>query len=243
MMLNGICHSKIPSSIGFKNSMTTRIKFCGFSRKEDVLAAVQLDVHALGFVFYPSSPRCVSAEQARELIMLVPPFITTVGLFVNATQEQVVETISVAPVNVLQFHGDETPDECHRIAQAVQRPYICALRVKPGMRADDLLEYEAKHKVRSPWFRALLLDTFVDSVVNSFGGTGKVFDWSIIPKELAPRVVLSGGLSVQNATDAVACVRPYAVDISSGVELSKGIKDQLKVQAFINAVRLADQAP
>lgn len=222
--------------------MKTRIKLCGFTRKEDVHAAVQSDIHALGFVFYSPSPRAVSAEQANELIRLVPAFITTVGLFVNATQEQVAKVVSIAPVNLLQFHGDETAEECHQIAQAVQRPYICALRVKPGMNADDLLKCEVEHRVRSPWFRALLLDTFVDSDVNSFGGTGKVFDWSIIPKELAPRVVLGGGLTVHNVSGAVLQHHPWAVDVSSGIEQAKGIKDPVKMHAFVNAVSAVNAA-
>jgi phosphoribosylanthranilate isomerase len=212
--------------------MTTRIKLCGFTRKEDIDTALQLNVHALGFVFYPKSPRYVSPDQAAKLIAVVPPFVTTVGLFVNATQEQVIEVLNRAPVNLLQFHGDETPEECHRLAEAVQRPFIRALRVKSGMDADDLLKYEAQYRASSTWFRALLLDTFVDS----FGGSGKVFDWSIIPKELAPRVVLSGGLTVHNIAGAINQLRPWAVDVSSGIEQAKGIKDPIKMRAFVEAI-------
>lgn len=217
----------------------TRTKICGITRLEDLRVVIDAGADALGFVFYPPSPRYLTPEAAAPLISAMPPFVTSVGLFVNASLEELQAVIKRAPMQLLQFHGDESAQECHRLASAVNRPFIRAFRVKPDTSAADLLECEAEYQAASPLFQGLLLDTFVDS----FGGSGKVFDWSLIPKELAPRVVLSGGLSVQNATDAVARVRPYAVDISSGVELSKGIKDQLKVQAFINAVRLADQTP
>ena len=216
--------------------MVTRIKFCGFTRKEDVISALQLNVHALGFVFYPLSPRFVSADQVRELMTVVPPFVTTVGLFVNATIEQVVNIVMKAPVNLLQFHGDETPEECHHIAETVQRPFIRAIRVKPDMRAVDLLKCETEYRRSSPWFHALLLDTFVDT----FGGSGKAFDWSIIPKELAPRVVLSGGLTAHNIGGAIDKLRPWAVDVSSGIEQTKGIKDTVKMHAFAHAVQMAN---
>lgn len=216
--------------------MITRVKFCGFTRKEDIINALQLNVHALGFVFYPHSPRFVNADQAEELIKLVPPFVTKVGLFVNASQSQVAEILTKAPVDLLQFHGDETVEECHHLAEAVQRPFIRALRVKAGMSAADLLKCEVQYRAGSPWFRALLLDTFVDS----FGGSGKVFDWSIIPKELAPRVVLSGGLTAHNISDAIRQLRPWAVDVSSGIEQAKGIKDPGKMVAFIKEVQLAN---
>lgn len=217
----------------------TRVKICGITRADDLRAAVDAGAHALGFVFYPPSPRYLTSEAAAPLIAAMPPFVTSVGLFVNASVVEIQAVIAQASIQLLQFHGDESAQECHRLASAVNRPFIRAFRVKPDTSAADLLECEAEYQAASPLFQGLLLDTFVDS----FGGSGKVFDWSLIPKELAPRVVLSGGLSVQNATDAVVGVRPFAVDISSGVELSKGIKDQLKVQAFINAVRLADQVP
>jgi phosphoribosylanthranilate isomerase len=170
------------------------------------------------------------------LLQELPPFVMSVGLFVNASEEELRATIAKAPIQLLQFHGDETAGQCHQLASSVNRPFIRAFRVKPGTSAIDLLECENEYRAASPLFAGLLLDTFVDS----FGGSGKVFDWSLIPKELAPLVVLSGGLNVQNATDAVRRVRPFAVDISSGVELSKGIKDLVKVRAFVEAVRLAD---
>jgi len=214
----------------------TRIKICGLTRAEDVQTAVAEGADALGFVFYPASPRYVTPDAAAKLIALVPPFVTTVGLFVNATLDEVLSTVAQAPVSLLQFHGDETSEQCAAIARAVNRPFIRAARVKPDTSESDLLQCELEYRAASPLFSGLLLDTFVDS----YGGAGKVFDWSLIPEKLAPRVVLSGGLSVQNATGAVALVRPCAVDISSGVERTKGIKDAGKIRAFIDAVRAAD---
>jgi phosphoribosylanthranilate isomerase len=214
----------------------TRIKICGITRDEDLRSAVEQGADALGFVFYPKSPRYVTPQQAARLASSMPPYVSSVALFVNPTLEQVQEVVRVAPVSLIQFHGDETPGQCAQIADAVARPFVRAFRVKPDTGASDLLECELAYRAASPWFSGLLLDTYVDA----YGGAGKVFDWSLIPKELAPRVVLSGGLSVQNATEAVARVRPYAVDISSGVEQSKGIKDARKIAAFIAAVRAAD---
>jgi phosphoribosylanthranilate isomerase len=214
----------------------TRIKICGLTRIDDVRAAVSSGADALGFVFYPRSPRYVTAQQAADLIAAVPPFVTATGLFVNATEAEVTGTLAVAPIGLLQFHGDETPEQCARLAAAVARPWMKAFRVKPDTTGADLLEYERLCRAASPLFSSLLLDTYVDA----YGGAGKVFDWSLIPNELAPRVVLSGGLSAQNATDAVARVRPFAVDVSSGVEREKGIKDAARIAAFIDAVRAAD---
>jgi phosphoribosylanthranilate isomerase len=214
----------------------TRIKICGITREQDLRSAVELGADALGFVFFPKSPRFVTPQQAAALASSLPPYVSSVALFVNATLEQVQEVVQAAPVALIQFHGDETPAQCAAIAAAVARPFVRAFRVKPDTGAADLLECELAYRAASPWFSGLLLDTYVDA----YGGAGKVFDWSLIPKELAPRVVLSGGLSVQNATEAVVRVRPYAVDISSGVEESKGIKDARKIAAFIAAVRAAD---
>ncbi|MFL6657789.1 MAG: phosphoribosylanthranilate isomerase [Massilia sp.] len=214
----------------------TRTKICGLTRPEDVAVAVAEGADALGFVFYPPSPRYVTPVQAGALMQAVPPFVTTVALFVNASPDEVREVALIAPFMQLQLHGDETPAQCAAIAAAVQRPFIKVFRVKPDTSSADLLEYEHQYRNASPYFSGLLLDTHVDA----YGGAGKAFDWSLIPKELAPRVVLSGGLSVHNATDAVVSVRPYAVDISSGVEAGKGIKDARKIAAFIGAVRVAD---
>jgi phosphoribosylanthranilate isomerase len=216
----------------------TRIKICGLTRHEDVQAAVAAGADALGFVFYSRSPRYIQPEAAARLMAKIPPFVSTVGLFVNAGVAEVQEVVVQTSISLLQFHGDETPALCAAIASAVNRPYIRAIRVKPDTDPADLLEYESEYRAASTLFAGLLLDTYVDS----YGGSGKVFDWSLIPENIAPRVVLSGGLSAQNATDAVQCVRPYAVDVSSGVEHDKGIKDAAKIRAFIAAVRVADAA-
>ena len=220
-------------------SFRTRIKICGLTREEDVRATVAAGADALGLVFYPKSPRYVTPQRAGELAAAVPPFVSIVGLFVNPTLEEVQEVLLEAPLTVLQFHGDETPEQCAAIAEAVVRPFIRAARIGSSTQPADLLEYEQAYRSASPFFTGLLLDTLVEE----YGGSGKVFDWSLIPKELAPRSVLSGGLSVHNVTEAVAGVRPYAVDISSGVEAAKGIKDAARIEAFIQAVRLADATP
>lgn len=217
-------------------SHRTRIKICGLTRAEDVQAAVAAGADALGFVFYAASPRHVTPDAAARLIAQVPPFVATVGLFVNASVDDVVSTVARAPVSLLQFHGDETPSECANLARAVNRPFIRAFRVKPETTTADLLQYESEYRAASGLFAGLLLDAFVES----YGGAGKVFDWSLISKDIAPRVVLSGGLSVPNVAGAIARVRPFAVDISSGVEQAKGIKDVGKIRAFIDAVRMAD---
>ncbi len=216
----------------------TRIKICGLTRAEDVRAAAAAGADALGFVFYDKSPRCVDAEQASALIAQIPPFVTPVGLFVNAGAEEVAQVLAKAPLALLQFHGDESIEQCRDIAARVRRPFLRAVRVKADMRPADLVEYERQCRSSSEWFAGLLLDAFVEG----YGGGGKVFDWSLIPKEIAPRLVLSGGLNAQNATEAVRQVRPWAVDVSSGVEAARGIKDAARIAAFIGAVRAADTA-
>jgi phosphoribosylanthranilate isomerase len=215
----------------------TRIKICGLTRVEDMQAAVAAGADAIGLVFYAGSPRYIAPAQAAALLAQVPPFITTVGLFVNATPEEVADVVRQAPVSTLQFHGDETVDQCLAAAERVNRRFLRAARVKPGGEAADLLKYEAQYRAAGSLFAGLLLDAWSDE----FGGAGKVFDWSLIPEELAPRAVLSGGLSAHNVTDALARVRPYAVDVSSGVEQAKGIKDAAKIRAFIEQVRAADK--
>jgi phosphoribosylanthranilate isomerase len=217
----------------------TRIKICGLTRQEDVQGAIAAGADAIGFVFYPKSPRYIQADAAAKLMAQIPPFVSTVGLFVNASVEEVQAIVARAPLSLLQFHGDETPVECAAIAQAVNRPFIRAIRVKLETTAADLLKCESDYHAASNLFAGLLLDSFVDS----YGGGGKVFDWSLIPENIAPRVVLSGGLSAQNTTDAVQRVRPYAVDVSRGVERDKGIKDVMKIRAFVAAVRMADAIP
>lgn len=205
--------------------MKTRIKICGITRVEDALAAARLGADAIGLVFYPGSPRAVTPARAREIIDVLPPFVVPVGLFVNADAATVRETVAAAPVQLLQFHGDETPGYCADFGL----PFMRALRVRAGT---DLLQYAREFHAA----RGLLLDAWVDGV---HGGTGAVFDWSLIPPDLPMPVILSGGLNPDNVEQAVRRVRPWAVDVSSGVESTKGIKDAAKIEAFINGVRNA----
>ena len=216
----------------------TRIKLCGLSKSEDVRTAVLAGADAIGLVFYEKSPRYIAPEAAAQLIADIPPFITTVGLFVNASPEEVAKVVAIAPVSMLQFHGDETLEQCCRAAEAANRPFMRAIRVKPEMNGADLLKYDQEFRAASPLFVSLLLDTWVDS----YGGSGKAFDWSLIPEELAHRVVLSGGLNAQNVADAVARIHPYAVDVSSGIERSKGVKDASMMREFVQAVRRQQQS-
>ncbi len=203
----------------------TRIKICGFTREADVDAAFAAGADALGFVLYEKSARHVSLARAAELIARLPPFVTPVLLFVNATADEVRAAVDTIPHAVLQFHGDEDPAAC----EDPGRPYIRALRMAEGV---DLLDFAARfHKSQ-----ALLLDAHVEG----YGGGGKVFDWSQIPPSVPLPVVLSGGLSPVNVTDGVLGVRPWAVDVSSGVEVGKGIKDAVLMRRFCQAVRDAD---
>ncbi|PLX70518.1 MAG: phosphoribosylanthranilate isomerase [Azoarcus sp.] len=203
----------------------TRIKICGLTRPQDVRAAVDAGADAIGFVFYPPSPRHVSFDQAAELAALLPPFVTAVGLFVNPDPGFVDEALRRLPLQLLQFHGDEAEADCARYG----RPWIRAARVRAGV---DLLEFAACH----PGARGILLDAFVEC----YGGGGKTFDWSLIPAGLDRPLILSGGLDPENVREAVRRVRPWAVDVSSGVEVAKGIKDAAMMAAFIAGVRDAD---
>ena len=205
--------------------MNTRIKICGITRVEDALVAARLGAHAIGMVFYAGSPRAVTPEQARIIIDALPPFVVPVGLFVNADAQTVRETVAVAPVQLLQFHGDETAEYCGGFAL----PYLRAVRVRAGT---DLLQYAREFRVA----KGLLLDAWVEG---ARGGTGAVFDWSLIPGDLPAPVILSGGLNPDNVEQAVRRVRPWAVDVSSGVESAKGIKDVRKMEAFMTGVRNA----
>jgi phosphoribosylanthranilate isomerase len=202
-----------------------RSKICGITRIEDALAAVEAGADAIGFVFYAKSPRAVTVQQARAIIQALPPFVTTVGLFVNASRCELGEILDAVPLDLLQFHGDEAVEDC----EGWHRPYIKALRVKAG---DDIAAAVDAY----PSASGVLLDTYVEGVP---GGTGEAFDWSLIPQGLSKPLILAGGLTPQNVADAVARVKPYAVDVSGGVEASKGIKDHAKIHAFINAVRKA----
>ncbi len=203
----------------------TRIKICGLTREADVDAAVAAGADAIGLVFYPASARLVSLQRAVELARRLPPFVTPVGLFVNAAADEIKRVVDAIPNLVLQFHGDETPADCRHNG----RPFLRAARMEPGL---DLLDFAACFSDA----QALLLDTHVAA----YGGSGKVFDWSLIPASLPRPVVLSGGLFTGNVGDGIHQVRPWAVDVSSGVEASKGIKDASEIHRFCNAVRQAD---
>ena len=208
--------------------MNTRIKICGFTRGEDLQAAVAAGADAIGLVFYPSSPRYVDVVRAAELARVVPPFVTIVGLFVNADPATIRQTLAAVPIHLLQFHGDEDEAFCRQF----DRPYIKAARVKPGF---DLVQYAGRFASA----QAILLDAFVEG----YGGGGKVFDWKLIPLDLGKPIILSGGLDAGNVADAIARVRPAAVDVSSGVESGKGIKDAEKIREFVAAVRAAGLMP
>ena len=208
----------------------TRIKFCGMTREEDIDEALALGVDALGFVFYLPSARHVSPERAAELVARVPSSVATVGLFVNASRDEIAAVLDRVPLSLLQFHGDELPDACGRFPL----PYMKAERVTADL---DLLEFADAYRGAA----AILLDAHTAG----YGGSGKVFDWSLVPPQLigpgaARRVVLSGGLSAANVADAIARVRPCAVDVSSGIERAKGIKDPDAMRRFVAAVRAAD---
>jgi phosphoribosylanthranilate isomerase len=203
----------------------TRIKICGLTREADVHCAVGAGADAIGFVLYEGSPRHVSLERAVELAACLPPFVVPVGLFVNAEPSKIDAAIAALPQLVLQFHGDETPAQCRRHGRA----YLRAARMRPGF---DLLNFAALH----PHAQGLLLDAHVEG----FGGGGKVFDWSLIPASVPLPVVLSGGLHAGNVIEGITRVRPWAVDVSSGVEAAKGIKDAAAVRRFCDAVRAAD---
>ena len=202
----------------------TRIKICGLTREEDVRAAVAAGADAIGFVFYPPSPRYVSFERAAELARLVPPFVSIVGLFVNPAPDFVREALAKVPLQVLQFHGDEQETNCLGFGL----PYIKAARMRPGL---DLLKYAACF----PGAQGLLVDAFVEG----YGGGGETFDWSLIPSKLPLPLILSGGLNAGNVAEAVRCVQPWAVDVSSGVEAAKGIKDAVRIIEFVAGVQHA----
>jgi phosphoribosylanthranilate isomerase len=216
----------------------TRIKICGLTREEDVDAAVAAGADAVGFVMYRPSPRCVSAERAAELARRLPPFVTPVLLFVNADAPEIIAACTRVPTALLQFHGDETPEDCLRAG----RPFLRAARIpldeNPGAGGEgfDLLKYAQDFKAA----QAILLDAHVEG----FGGGGKTFNWSLLPPSVNAHLVLSGGLTPANVTDGILQVRPrcktLAVDVSSGVEISKGIKSADKIHHFVTAVRAAD---
>ena len=204
-------------------SASVRIKICGITRVEDALVAAEAGADAIGLVFYAKSPRAVTVQQAQRIIAALPPFITTVGLFVNCSRGELNEILDAVPLDMLQFHGDEVAVDC----DGYGRPYLKALRVRVG---DDI----QAQMDRYPSAAGILLDTYVTGVP---GGTGESFDWSLVPACASKPIVLAGGLSVDNVGAAISQVRPYAVDVSGGVERSKGIKDSEKIRAFIAACK------
>ena len=227
-------------------AIRTRIKLCGFTREQDVDAAVAAGVDAIGFVLYTPSPRAVSAARAAELAKRLPPFVTPVLLFVNHSAAEVAEAFAQVPQAIAQFHGDETPMECLDRSQRASRPFLRAARIPlgPEAAAFDLVNYAHLYYQA----QAILLDAHVDG----FGGGGKAFNWSLLPPSVNAHLVLSGGLTAANVGDGIAQLRPrcksLSVDVSSGIEADasgggtlKGIKDPQKINQFVAAVRAADE--
>jgi len=205
--------------------MRTRVKICGITRDEDLRATAEAGADAFGLVFYPPSPRFLTLESARQLSRAAPAFLTSVALFVNATEEEVKRVLQVVQPQVLQFHGEETPEFC----RAFGVPYVKACRVKTGV---DLLEYWRPFSDACGWL--------ADAWVEGYGGAGTGFDWSLVPAVRTKPLVLSGGLNPENVGEAIRRVKPWGVDVSSGVESAKGIKDAARIAAFVAEVRNAD---
>jgi phosphoribosylanthranilate isomerase len=209
--------------------LRTRVKICGITRTQDARAAAQAGADAIGLVFYPPSPRYLSGERAVEIRDALPPFVQTVALFVNADAAQVAQVIGRVRPAMLQFHGEETPEFCAQFGM----PYVKACRVKSGVTSGiDALEYLRPFSRAAAWL--------FDSYVPEYGGVGEAFDWSLLPAARERPVILSGGLSRENVAEAIRRVRPWGVDVSSGVESAKGIKDAAKIAAFMAEVRNAD---
>ena len=200
-----------------------RVKVCGITRIEDALSAVWLGANAIGFVFWPNSSRFITPAVASEIITVLPPFITTVGVYVDPAVEWVEETARTAGLSLLQFHGNESSRFCEQFTL----PYIKAIRVRKGL---DLVEYAERYHHA----KGLLLDTYMAGLP---GGTGHVFDWKLIPRDLSLPLILSGGLNPANVSLAIKQTQPWAVDVSSGVEIAKGIKDREKIFSFMQGVR------
>lgn len=200
-----------------------RVKVCGITRIKDALSAIKLGAHAIGFVYWPKSSRYIVPEAAQKITAALPPFVTTVGVYVDPSKEWVEETAQTAGLSLLQFHGDESPEFCDQFSL----PYIKAIRVREGV---DLIQYATQYR----YARGLLLDTYT---VGMPGGTGHVFDWKLIPQRLPLPLILSGGLNPDNVALAIKQTQPWAVDVSSGVEVAQGIKDEKKINAFMQGVR------
>lgn len=205
--------------------MRVRVKICGITRAEDGVAAAQAGADAIGLVFYAPSPRAVSIAQARVITASLPPFVSVVGLFVDADAEQIHAVLEQVPLDLLQFHGDECPAECGDFG----RPYIKAVRMREGL---DVRAYARTY----PDAAGLLLDAYDAAAPQIRGGTGQTFDWSRVPGGLPVPLILAGGLTPENVAEAVRATRPYAVDVSGGVEAAKGIKDVARIAAFIDNV-------
>jgi len=203
--------------------MRTRVKICGITRAQDALKAVEFGADAIGLVFYEASPRSVSVENAREIIQELPPFVSTVGLFVDPSPKYVASILHRVALDLLQFHGNELPVECG----CYSKPYVKAIKMQPGVDLPQQIQ-------RYSGARGILLDTFDPSLP---GGTGRIFDWSEIPKGLDKPIILAGGLTPNNVWQAITKVRPFAVDVSGGVEAEKGIKDMEKMAAFMRGVQ------
>ncbi|TMH85125.1 MAG: phosphoribosylanthranilate isomerase [Betaproteobacteria bacterium] len=206
--------------------MRTRVKICGITRVEDAQAAAAHGADAIGLIFYRPSPRCVSLGQARDIVISTPPFVATVAVFVKPSRDEVERVIGECGVTLLQFHGDEPPEFC----SGFSRPYIKAARIRPGL---DLLKYLSPYGAAAAW----MLDAYHEDL---WGGTGGSFDWGLVPERMARPTILSGGLTAGNVAGAIRRTQPYAVDVSSSVEESKGIKDAAKIAGFIGAVKHED---
>lgn len=207
-------------------SRRTRVKICGLTRPEDARRAVLLGADAIGLVFYPPSPRHVAIDRARAIVAVLPPFVTVVGLFVDADPAVVRDTLGRVRIDLLQFHGDEAEDDC----KIFGRPWIKALRMAPGLDLGAAMD-------RYPGASGILVDAWHPGAQ---GGTGERFDWNLLPAGMTSRLILAGGLQPNNVAAALEKVRPYALDVSSGVESAKGIKDAGKMAAFLNEVHHFD---
>lgn len=203
--------------------MRTRVKICGITRPEDGLVAAQLGADAIGLVFYPTSPRAVTIEQAQAVCKMLPPFVTRVGLFVDASRDKVESVLAQVALDVLQFHGNEQQEDC----EGYDKPYLKALRMAPELDVERVVRKYASAS-------GILLDSYQAGVA---GGTGKTFDWTRVPHNIGKPLILAGGLEAGNVSDAIETVHPWAVDVSGGVESSKGIKDAGKIAAFMNEVQ------
>ena len=211
-----------------KKTIRTRIKICGITRLQDALDAVALGVDALGFVFVKSSPRCINNKQALAVISQLPPFVQTVGLFMNNSKHEVTEILQAVPLNLLQFHGDESPQFCSSFGLS----YIKAIPMGGGV---DPVVYANNHAHAV----GFLLDSHAQG---ESGGSGHAFDWDAVPNGINKPLILAGGLKVENVMSAVVQVRPYAVDVSSGVEALKGVKDREKMAKFVRGVQQGDSS-